>query len=163
MDIKIKNNDIKFKVRVSGIIIINNKLLVDKYNETKYCLPGGYVELGETTEEGLKREIKEEVNIDINIDSFMGIMENFFYNRNNDYTQSMDFYYKISPKNINDINLNDYEYIENDKGFIIKHEFKWIDIEDLDKFNLVPNSLINIIKDNKNEIFHLIKKEGENL
>lgn len=163
MDIKIKNNDIKFKVRVSGIIIINNKLLVDKYNATKYCLPGGYVELGETTEEGLIREIKEEVNIDINIDYFMGIMENFFYNRNNKYTQSMDFYYKVSPKDIKDINLDDYEYVENDKGFIIKHEFKWIDINELENFNLVPNSLINIIKDKKNEIFHLIKKEGENL
>lgn len=160
MDIKIKNNDIKFKVRVSGIIIINNKLLVDKYNETKYCLPGGYVELGETTEEGLIREIKEEVNIDVNIDSFMGIIENFFYGRNNEYTQALDFYYKVSPKDINDINLNDYEYIENDKGFIIKHEFKWIDINELDKFNLVPDNLIDIIKENKNEIFHLIKKEG---
>ena len=126
-------------------------------------MPGGYVELGETTEEGLKREIYEEVNVDINIDSFMGMMENFFYNRNNVYTQSMDFYYKVSPKNISEINLNDYEYIENDKGFIIKHEFKWIDINELDKFNLVPNDLINIIKENKNELFHLIKKEGENL
>ena len=163
MDIKIKNNDIKFKVRVSGIIIINNKLLVDKYNDTKYCLPGGYVELGETTEEGLKREIQEEVNIDISIDSFMGIMENFFYNRNNEYTQSLDFYYNVSPKNINDINLEDYEYIENDKGFIIKHEFKWIDINELDKFKLVPNDLIKTIKENKNEIFHLIKKEGKSL
>lgn len=158
MDIQIKNNDILFKVRVSGIIIINNKLLVDKYNDTKYCLPGGYVELGETTEEGLIREIKEEVNVDVNIDSFMGIMENFFYNRNNIYTQSLDFYYKVSPKNINDINLEDYEYVENDKGFIIKHEFKWIDINKLDKFNLVPDNLINIIKENKNEIFHLIKR-----
>ena len=159
MDIRIKNNNVLFKVRVSGIIIINNKLLVDKYNDTKYCLPGGYVELGETTEEGLRREIKEEVNIDININNFMGVMENFFYGRNNDYTQSLDFYYKVSPKDINDINLNDYEYVENDKGFIIKHEFKWIDINNLDNFNLVPDSLINIIKENKNEMFHLIKKE----
>lgn len=160
MDIKIKSNDIKFKVRVSGIIIVNNKLLVNKYDDTKYCLPGGYVELGETTEEGLIREIKEEVNVDINIDSFVGIMENFFYGRNNEYTQSLDFYYKVSPKNINDINLFDYEYVENDKGFIIKHEFKWLDINNLDKVNLVPNSLINIIKDNKYEIFHLIEKNN---
>lgn len=161
MDIKINNNDIKFKVRVSGIIIINNKLLIDKYDDTKYCLPGGYVEVGETTKEGIIREINEEINCKINIDSFMGIIENFFYNRNNKYTHSIEFYYKISPKNINDICLKDYEYIENDKGFIIKHEFKWIDIEKIDKYNIEPNVIKNIIKKDNKEIFHLITKITE--
>ena len=53
MDIKIKDENIKFKYRVSAIIETTNKVLIEKYNTDKYCLPGGYVSLGETSEEAL--------------------------------------------------------------------------------------------------------------
>ena len=60
MDIKIKTDDLKFKFRVSAVFIHDGKLLVDKYRtEESYCLPGGYVNLCETSSEGMIREIKE--------------------------------------------------------------------------------------------------------
>lgn len=50
--IKKKTNDYNFKFRVSGLIIKNNKLLLVDMDDSGFlCLPGGYVELGETTEE----------------------------------------------------------------------------------------------------------------
>ena len=58
--IKIKNDNLNFKFRVSGIIIKNNKILfVDMDDSDFWCLPGGYVELGETTEQACLRELKE--------------------------------------------------------------------------------------------------------
>lgn len=63
MDIKILGNDLKFKYRVSAIFIRDNKLLVNKYDENSYCLPGGYVEIGETSMEAMLRELKEELNL----------------------------------------------------------------------------------------------------
>ena len=81
MDIKIKTDDLKFKFRVSAVFIHDGKLLVDKYRtEESYCLPGGYVNLGETSSEGMIREIKEETNLDFKVVKFMGIIENFFTN-----------------------------------------------------------------------------------
>ena len=45
MDIKIKKNSHLFKVRTSGIIMKDNKILVEQYRDTSYfTLPGGYVE-----------------------------------------------------------------------------------------------------------------------
>lgn len=44
----------------------------------KYIVPGGHVELGETMEEALKREIKEETNLDINDFKFLCVMESVF-------------------------------------------------------------------------------------
>lgn len=40
-----------------------------------WSVPGGHVELGESLEEALKRETKEEVNLDVEIIRFLGIQE----------------------------------------------------------------------------------------
>lgn len=61
---------------VASIIIYNNKILCVQRNLNKYEyisrkfeFPGGKIEQGESKEEALIREIKEELNMDINIES----------------------------------------------------------------------------------------------
>ena len=61
---------------VAAVILYNNKILCvqrgdNKYNYIafKYEFPGGKVESGETNEAAIKREILEELNLDIEIDS----------------------------------------------------------------------------------------------
>ena len=83
MDIKIKKNSHLFKVRTSGIIMKDNKILVEQYRDTSYfTLPGGYVEIGEDSSLAIIREIKEEVGVNFKIDRYLGIVENFFINAN---------------------------------------------------------------------------------
>lgn len=80
--IKIKTDDYNFKFRVSGLIIKSNKiLLVDMDDIGFLCLPGGYVELGETTEAAVKRELLEEVGKKFNISKYLGVVENYFKNK----------------------------------------------------------------------------------
>lgn len=53
---------------VRGIITNNNQLLVierNKFGKIYYTLPGGGIEIGETPEIALRREIKEETGFDI--------------------------------------------------------------------------------------------------
>ena len=126
MDIKIKTDDLKFKFRVSAVFIHDGKLLVDKYRtEESYCLPGGYVNLGETSSEGMIREIKEETNLDFKIVKFMGIIENFFTNFDKDKTHEIDFYYKAELNECNLLPNSIKENILNDTGifhYVIKED-----------------------------------------
>lgn len=53
-----------------GVIIVNNegKILIGKRKGShaqKYSIPGGKLNFGETFEQGAKREVKEETNLDI--------------------------------------------------------------------------------------------------
>lgn len=54
-------------VAAMGILYNKEKgLLLEKRTDTgEWCTPGGAIELGESLEDALKREIKEETNLDI--------------------------------------------------------------------------------------------------
>lgn len=67
------------KKTVRAVIINDNKLLVffrrkivDGNEITYYAIPGGHVEDGETLEDTVIRELKEEMNLDINICGYLG-------------------------------------------------------------------------------------------
>ena len=101
--IKIKTNDYNFKFRVSGLIIKENKLLLVDMDDSGFlCLPGGYVELGETTEEAMKRELLEEVGINFSTTKYLGMVENYFINK---LTKKIK-YSKIRLKFVNNLYLN---------------------------------------------------------
>lgn len=156
MDVKLINDKLKFKFRVAAIFINDNQLLVDKYGEESYCLPGGYVEIGEDSEKAIIRELKEETGLNFEIIKFGGIIENFFTNVRNQKTHGIDFYYFVKLNNdnqtIDKLNMN---YVENDKSGTIEHHYNLIPINDIENYNILPC----IIKDNlnlENEIFHYI-------
>jgi 8-oxo-dGTP diphosphatase len=70
----------KLRVRVSGICIQNDQILLVKHLSlgTKgifWAPPGGGMEFGESAEESLIREFKEETGLDIKINQFLFINE----------------------------------------------------------------------------------------
>ncbi len=59
-----------FTIRVTGILIEDNKILLvkQKVNDGRnWSLPGGKLERGETLEQGIIREMKEETGLDTQI------------------------------------------------------------------------------------------------
>ena len=63
-----------FTIRVTGILIENNEILLvkQKLNDKRdWSLPGGKLERGETIQQGIIREMKEETGLDTEVDSLL--------------------------------------------------------------------------------------------
>ncbi len=72
--------ELVFRPSAYGIIQHRNRLLLLKMHNTgAYCLPGGGIELGEKIEEGLRREIREEAGIEVEVKQLVHFREDFFY------------------------------------------------------------------------------------
>lgn len=146
MDITIDVGDYKLNVRAAGIIIHNNKVLLHRnINENHYALIGGRVEIGENSVDTVKREIKEELGKDVEITGYISTIENFFEINGSKYHEIM-FVHKIEFTNDEDKNI---EYtMKNIEGKdYLKYE--WIDLDEIDKYPLMPNIMKDILKENK--------------
>ena len=101
-----------------GILIDeNNRLLVQAVaNNQFYCLPGGRVEIGESSNEALARELHEELGFPVEVGQPVFFIENFFVSaRTNILAHEIGIYFmiksKFAPK-------EDWEFVENDKGVL---------------------------------------------
>ena len=135
-DIEFKSSTQKFKYRVNGVIINNNKLLTLKMkNNISYCLPGGHVELGEDSKSAILREMLEEIGTPVSIVKELAIVENFYLDKNNFQTHEISFYYVVNPDN-----------------------FEWLDISMLEDYDFRPEFLKEKLIDKNYNFEHIIKK-----
>ena len=85
-----------FSYRVAGILIRNGKVLLQKpIDDVGYAFPGGHVEFGETNEQTLVREFKEEMSADIKVNGLRWVAEMFFQWSGKDFHQ-ICLYYDVS-------------------------------------------------------------------
>jgi len=74
----------KYPEPAVGALILNpeGKLFLMKSHKWhgQYVIPGGHIELGETIEQALKREVREETNLDIHDIEFL-IFQEFIYDK----------------------------------------------------------------------------------
>jgi len=88
----------RFNVRVYGIWLQDGQILVNEElikGRTVIKLPGGGLELGEGTIDGLKREWKEELDIDIEVTDHFYTTD-FFQQSAFDDTQVISIYYFVT-------------------------------------------------------------------
>lgn len=160
-DLYFKNGDNVFSYRVGGILIHNNKILLQKLkNDEGYAIIGGHVSFLENSIETLKREFKEELHIDIEVNYLVAIGE-VFIPLGRGRGHQINLYYNVTLKDSNQIALEGalkgYDELN---GQIIDLEFVWIPLEKLKKeIKIYPLNLISIILENKQNPTHFIYTE----
>lgn len=121
---------------VAAIIKNEDKILATKRGYGEFIniweFPGGKIEPGETKKQAIVREIKEELNIEINVDKFALDIE---YQYPNFYLFMSCFMCSIKEGSI--------ELLEHNDG-------KWITKEELNTLNWLPADIdaVNYLKEN---------------
>lgn len=147
MDISFKTGNEKFNYRVCAIILNDRKILAMHDERSPYFyLPGGRVKLGETAEEAVIREVKEELEIAAKIDRPLWLNQGFF-------TEDVDGlqYHEICIYFLMDI--SDTDLLSKGNKFFLQegkhqHTFEWLQWERLQEEYFYPIFI-------KKEIFHL--------
>ncbi len=160
MDVKISNESLSFKLRANCVIVNDDKVLMLDLNKNGFlCCPGGHVHVGEDTREAVIRETKEEVEIESDSQKLIGICENFFSGKNGKKFHEISFYYLMENPKIPPEKLQDYSFIENDEGKLVNLDFYWIPLKDVDKYDIRPKPLKEILKNRKfDSINHFLVK-----
>ena len=133
MDLRFLVDGMKLNVRAGIMIIKDNKLLLHKNdNRDNYCLPGGGIKFLESSEEAIKREIKEETGLDIKVDEFVSTIENLF---EHDGIKFHEIYFIYKGSFVEDIDTD--KIIINKEGKPIKYGFV-----DIDKIGYIKDGIV---------------------
>lgn len=141
--------------RTVGVLLRDNKILIQRDKDgTEYALPGGHVKIGETSEESLIREYKEETGADIVCNRLIWTEETF-WNWNGKDAHSIAFYYLISLTNDSDI-PDDYFVSHKDNCNVV---LKWVTIDEIKQLTIYPAFLKDKIENISEHIEHFVCRE----
>lgn len=159
MDLTLRTELGLFNHRVAAVIVHNNKLLAQKNVKTnEYYLPGGRINYGESSEEAIKREIREELGVTVIDYSSLWINECFFVDSGTRFHE-VGIYYLV---NLENTQFNNYEPVfELTEGSRV-NTYEWLDIDSLDSIALYPLFVKTEIKNPDKTLKHIITNEMTN-
>ncbi len=143
-DLTIELGDTKLNIRVAVLIKTKNGYVFEKNPEGFYFVIGGRVKINESSEQAAKREVFEEVGINLEKVKMRAVIENFFSVGSDKYFHEICFVYLAEE--LHELNL----------GSNFK-EFNDMEIDDVD---LRPEIMKEIIRGDDNELIHVIYKNN---
>ena len=128
----------KYPEPTVGVLIFNQEgkvfLMISPKWKGKYVVPGGHIEIGETIEQALKRETKEETNLDVFDIKYITIQEFIF---GEDFHEKKHFIFL------------DYACKTKDTDVVLNKEgsdYIWTTIEEALKLPVEPYTRTTILK-----------------
>lgn len=143
-------------IRVGAIIIKDNKILMVKNDRDGYYYSvGGRIQLGETAQQAIEREVKEELGLDMEIDRLGFVCEAFFYGTVGDDTERLiyepAFYFYMKTRD--DLVIRDHTFLEDGSP----ERLEWVPL-DTDK-TIYPAFFKTELRNAGKEIKHIVADE----
>lgn len=112
-------------IRVKVLLVNSKNELLLGYPNNNYQFPGGHVEVGETLLDTIKREVREETGIELEITEAKPFVESFGYYK--DYPEKGKnkkteiYYYEIPTDELPNLVNTSYTEREKENHFILKY------------------------------------------
>lgn len=157
-DILFKTDNFIFSYRVGGILLQNDKILLQRPKNDDYAIIGGHIACFETTVDALKREFEEELHTKIEVEDLLAVGE-IFFTWGQKPCHQICLYYNVRLID-NNIPLegifHGYDELDNER---IDLDFCWVPLEDIrNGVKVYPLELIPHIVEPKKETMHFISK-----
>lgn len=140
----------RFNVRVYGLLIneLNHLLVADEVfkngnRSTKF--PGGGLELGEGTRDGLKREFMEECGVDVEIGEHFYTTDYFVPSFFDTESQIISIYYIVKSNHWQQIKVShkkfDFVEVPGEEA----ESFRWVALQELDKEDTIQLPIDKVV------------------
>jgi 8-oxo-dGTP pyrophosphatase MutT (NUDIX family) len=149
----------RFNYRTAAIIIRENHVLVCREDDDNFVLlPGGRVEMGETSLSALTREIGEELHSTAEIGPLVFTVENFFEREGQRFHEIAAYYHVALPDSF-PFRPKGIAFETYDEGHLL--HFSWLPLAaaPLIEANLLPRWMIRRLADLPEAPEHLVMHE----
>jgi ADP-ribose pyrophosphatase YjhB (NUDIX family) len=152
----------RFCYRVAAVIIDGGRVLLQAVQEGPtfeapfLCLPGGRVEHGETAEDCVLREMREELEEEVRVERLLWVNENFFDHEGMSWHE-IGLYYLVSLGEDSRF-LGDGPHWGVEPEIGIKFRLEWHDVDKLDRVRLLPSFLRERLRSLPGRIEHVVHR-----
>ena len=142
---KVEKGNMRMNCRVAAVILHEGCILLQgDLEDTPWTLPGGSVELFESSEKAIAREMQEVLEVDVRVERLLWVTEEFFMAGDKPHHQ-LGFYYLVTP-------LADWYFFglgvtihRPDESGTRETLFRWFALDDLEAIDLYPTFLLNAL------------------
>lgn len=158
-DILFKTEDYIFSYRVAGICVQKGKVLLQKpTNDIGYAFPGGHVAFGETNEETLKREFKEEIGADVSVGELKWVAE-IFFPWGDKLCHQVCLYYTVTIDSADTPKDGMFMAQEHLEGRNFDIEFHWVQLNEIKGIEVYPTNAAKLLGKLDEGVQHFVYRE----
>ncbi len=153
-----ESEGVRFNLRVGGVALSEGKALL-QYTEldTFWVVPSGRVEMMEPATDALKREIAEELGVEVTVGRLLWTVENFFLYQGN-RTHEIGLYFLINLPEVSA--LSNHEGIletTGEQGMKLFNQWHPVDdLDDLDHLDIRPSFLRDALASPPDQPAHVV-------
>ena len=134
----------QFLYRTAAVALNGDLVLLQRIGDAKFwCLPGGRMEMGETAEAGLKRELREETGLEADVGRLLWVIENF-YGQGSLRLHEIGLYFLVRFDPTSPAYKQEWTGQEEDGTELT---FRWWPVSDLVGVNLLPEMLRRALRE----------------